>query len=64
MPCFGKLFSIGNSITGGSNKGGGLNIGVLNEIRRQMESRYQVMALCGSSLPSNHSVISLLASCL
>jgi len=46
--------------------GDGLNIGVLNEGRRQMESRDQVMALCGSSLHSNNSKLSdsLLASCL
>jgi len=32
---------------------GGLNVGVF-EGRRRMESRDQVMALCGSSLHSNH----------
>jgi len=37
---------------------GGLNIGVLNEGRRQMESRDQVIALCGSSLYTNHSKLS------
>jgi len=33
-------------------------IGLLNKIRRRMESRDQVMALCGSSLHSNHSKLS------
>jgi len=34
------------------------NIGVSNEGRRQMESRDQVLALCGSSLHYNHSKLS------
>jgi len=37
---------------------GGLNIGVLNEGRKRMESRDQVMVLYGSSLHSNHSKLS------
>jgi len=37
---------------------GGLNIGVFNEGRRRMESRDQVIAICGSSLHSNHSKLS------
>jgi len=37
---------------------GGLNIGVLNEGRRRMKFRDQVIALCGSSLHSNHSKLS------
>jgi len=36
---------------------GGLNIGVLNKGRRQMESRDQAMALCSSSLHSKLSDI-------
>jgi len=40
--------------------GSGLNIyiGVLNEGRRRMDSRDQVMALCGSFLHLNHSKLS------
>jgi len=37
---------------------GGLNIGVVNEGRRPMESRDKVMDLWGSSLHSNHSKLS------
>jgi len=33
-------------------------VGRLNEGRRQMESRDQIMALCGSSVYSNHSKLS------
>jgi len=36
----------------------GLNIGVLDGGGRQMESRDQGMALCGSSLHTNHSKLS------
>jgi len=37
---------------------GGLNIGILNGGGRQIESRDQVMAVCGPSMHSNHSKLS------
>jgi len=50
---------MGNNITGGSNwVVVGINIGVLNGAGRRMESKDQVMSLCGSSVHSNHSKLS------
>jgi len=54
-----SLFRDSNDIAGGSNRGGGLNIGVQNGTRRQLKARGPVQGPTGPFLCSQHSKLKI-----